>query len=42
MKKLFLIIILLLLTGCPKYNDLNELAIIKSIGIIMNIHYMPK
>lgn len=33
MKKIFLLLIILLLTGCTKYNDLNELAIIKSIGI---------
>ena len=39
MKKLFLIIILLLLTGCTKYNDLNELAIIKSIGISHDKEY---
>ena len=36
MKKKYLLIILLLLTGCTKYNDLNELAIIKSIGISHN------
>ena len=33
MKKIFILIIILFLTGCTKYNDLNELAIIKSIGI---------
>ena len=32
MKKL-LILLILLLTGCHKYTELNELAIIKSIGI---------
>ena len=32
MKKIFLIC-LFLFTGCYKYNDLNDLAIIKSIGI---------
>ncbi len=32
MKKL-LILLILLLTGCNKYTELNELAIIKSIGI---------
>ena len=39
MKKIFLLIILILLTGCTKYNDLNELAIIKSIGISHDNEY---
>lgn len=39
MKKIILIILLLLLTGCQKYNDLNDLAIIKSIGISHNNQY---
>ena len=39
MKKILLLITILLLTGCTKYNDLNELAIIKSIGISHNNEY---
>jgi len=39
MKKILLIIIFLLLTGCGKYTDLNNLAIIKSIGISHNDTY---
>lgn len=38
MKK-YLLLIILFLTGCTKYNDLNELAIIKSIGISHNEEY---
>ncbi len=38
MKKIFLLIILLF-TGCTKYSDLNDLAIIKSIGISRNNEY---
>ena len=33
MKKLILIFIILLLTGCMNYNELNNLAIITTIGI---------
>ena len=33
MKKILLIIIILMLTSCKKYTELNNLAIIKSIGI---------
>ena len=36
MKKTFFLIILFFLTGCTAYNELNELAIIKSIGIEKN------
>ena len=39
MKKILLIIIFLLLTGCGKYTDLNNLAIIKSMGISHNDTY---
>ena len=39
MKKIIIILILLLLTGCNKYTELNELAIIKSIGISKNDNY---
>ncbi len=38
MKK-YLLLIILFLTGCTKYNDLNELAIIKSIGISHDNEY---
>lgn len=38
MKKILLLLILFL-TGCTKYSDLNELAIIKSIGIMHNDEY---
>ena len=38
MKKLILII-LFFITGCTKYNDLNNLAIIKSIGISKQDEY---
>ena len=33
MKKILLLIIIFMLTGCKEYNELNDLAIIKSIGI---------
>lgn len=33
MKKIFLVVIILLLTGCDSYIELNDLAIINSIGI---------
>lgn len=39
MKKIFFLITILFFTGCTKYNDLNELAIIKSIGISHNNEY---
>ena len=39
MKKIIIILIILLLTGCNKYTELNELAIIKSIGISKNDNY---
>ncbi len=39
MKKILIIIILLISTSCIKYNDLNELSIIKSIGISYNNSY---
>lgn len=39
MKKL-IIILILLITGCTKYNDLAELTIIKSIGIDYNENYI--
>ena len=39
MKKLLIILSLFLLTGCNKYTELNELAIIKSIGISKNQEY---
>ena len=40
MKKILLVIIInILLTGCSKYSDLNDLAIIKSIGISYNDKY---
>jgi len=38
MKKI-LILLILLLTGCNKYTELNELAIIKSIGIEKKDNY---
>ena len=38
MKKICLFLILLI-TGCTKYNDLSELTIIKSIGISYNEKY---
>ena len=41
MKKiLFIIICLLFITGCQKYNELNDLAIIKSIGIKKEENYI--
>ncbi len=33
MKKIIIIVIILFITGCTTYNELNNLAIIKSIGI---------
>ena len=39
MKKIIIFIILIILTGCSKYNDLNDLAIIKSIGISHDKEY---
>lgn len=39
MKKILIILLLFLLTGCTKYNDLNDLAIIKSIGISFDNEY---
>ena len=40
MKKIFILIIFILsITGCNNYSDLNELAIIKSIGISHNDNY---
>ena len=33
MKKLLILLIIILLTGCSRYTELNELAITKSIGI---------
>lgn len=39
MKKILTLLIILLLTGCTKYTELNELAIIKSIGISKNNNY---
>jgi len=39
MKKIFLLIFLLFITGCMNYNELNDLAIIKSIGIEYNNDY---
>lgn len=39
MKKLLFLISILILTGCSKYSDLNDLAIIKSIGISHNDEY---
>ena len=40
MKKIFIIILfLLLITGCTKYHDLRDLAIIKTIGITYDNSY---
>ncbi len=39
MKKLFLLIFILFITGCMNYTELNDLAIIKSIGIEYNHDY---
>lgn len=39
MKKILLLLIILFLTGCNKYTELNELAIIKSIGIEKKDNY---
>jgi len=39
MKKYFLILIILLITGCKNYNELNDLAIIKNIGIKYDNNY---
>ena len=38
MKKIYLLLIILI-TGCTKYNDLSELTIIKSIGISYDNEY---
>lgn len=39
MKKILILLIILFQTGCNKYTELNELAIIKSIGISKNDNY---
>lgn len=40
MKKILIILCLLFLTGCSQYNELNSLAIIKSIGITKENNYI--
>lgn len=39
MKKILLLIIIFTITGCTQYSELNELAIIKSIGIKKENNY---
>ncbi len=39
MKKILILTIILLLTGCNNYTELNDLAIIKSIGISKDDNY---
>ena len=43
MKKIFLILILFLFTGCSSYIELNDLAIINAIGLekANNTYIMP-
>ncbi len=40
MKKIFLVILILFLNGCSQYTELNNLAIIKSIGINYQDEYI--
>ena len=39
MKKIFLLFFIIIITGCMRYTELNDLAIIKSIGIERNNEY---
>ena len=36
MKKIYLIILVILLTGCTNYNDISNIAVVSSIGISVN------
>ena len=36
MKKIYLIILIIFLTGCTNYNDISNIAVVSSIGISVN------